>query len=119
MAYLGFSCCCGFGLALFNSFAIWLRRRQNWMYPLSCPGVEAVPLPVCRGVELEEPELDRGLREGRVVVEQHMVPAVVVVGAAVVARAVACVPDVRELLPWSAASFLLSCSRKRGSTVRQ
>ena len=64
--------------------------------PLELPCVEAVALPVCRGVELEEPELDCGLREGRMVVE-HMVPAVVVVGAAVVARAVACVPDVREL----------------------
>ena len=37
MAYLGFSCCYGFGLALLTSFAIWLSRRQNWMYPLSCP----------------------------------------------------------------------------------
>ena len=31
IAYLGFSFCCGLGLALFSVFAVWLSARQSWM----------------------------------------------------------------------------------------
>ena len=50
----------------------------------------------CRLIELEEPELDGALSEGRMVVE-HMVAAVVVVLCSAVACSLRGVPDVREL----------------------
>lgn len=31
IANLGFSFCCGFGLAVFSIFAIWLSAKQSWM----------------------------------------------------------------------------------------
>ena len=55
--------------------------------------MESVLPAVCRGVELEEPELDRALGKGGVEV-QHMVAAVVVVLAPVMFGVLAAVPNV-------------------------
>ena len=62
---------------------------------LKLSGVEPVLLAVRRGIELEEPELDRSLGEGGVEV-QHMVAAVVVVLASAVVGVLAAVPNISQ-----------------------
>ena len=57
--------------------------------------MESVLLAVRRGIELEEPELDRSLGEGGVKV-QHMVAAVVVVLASAVVGVLAAVPNISQ-----------------------
>ena len=90
MAYLGFSFCCGFGLAVFTSFAIWLSATLK----LSC--MQTVLLPICRGIELEKPEFDGPFRKGGMVIE-HMVAAPVVMAAPAAVCTVAGVPDISKL----------------------
>ena len=70
------------------------EAKLNVTLQLSC--MDASLALRCRLIELEEPELDGALREGRMVVE-HMVAAVVVVLRPAVARSLRGVPNVRKL----------------------
>ena len=70
------------------------EAKLNVAFQLPC--MDAAPALRCRLIELEKPELDGALREGRMVVE-HMVSAVVVVLRPAVACSLRGVPDVRKL----------------------
>ena len=89
IAYLGFSFCWGLGLAVLHRFCHLAECEAKLNVALELSGVEPVLLAVCRGVELEESELDRALGKGGVEV-QHMVAAVVVVLAPVIVRRSGC-----------------------------
>ncbi len=120
MAYFGFSFCCGFGLAVFlTSFAIWLECEAELDVALKRPAWSCAPARSRhRLVELEEPKFSKSTGESRLVVE-HMVAAVVVVLAPAVVCAVARVPRCPRSAAIVAGFFRLTCSKNRGSTVRQ
>ena len=70
------------------------KAKLNVGFQLS--GVKAVPLAVCRGIELEKSELNRSFGEGCVEV-QHMVAAAVVMVVSAVVFPLAVVPNVCQL----------------------